>query len=265
MVDFRDRPVEHVLGRLQDMLVEDVVVRVDEFGGDFQMSPSSDLFRRLTRHGNYEPELARLFQSYVRPDDDVIDVGANIGFFTVAAGKRLKKGRVLAIEPTKGAFTRLQRNVERNDTDDRTVLFNGMASNTSGEFPLYSVVGKEEYSSIGPLRHPSVAGEKATVGKAQSQSLDELAETHELSPALIKVDVEGAEALVFAGASRVLEHHRPVVISEISNVLLESFDATGRDIVAMFEALSYRVIDPSDPRAVPGTKDYGEILCLPAE
>ena len=76
MVDFRDRPVENLLRRLQDMLVEDVVVRVDEFDGDFEMSPSSDLFRRLTRHGRYEPELARMFQSYVRPDEDVIDVGA---------------------------------------------------------------------------------------------------------------------------------------------------------------------------------------------
>ncbi len=265
MVDFRDRPVENLLRRLQDMLVEDVVVRVDEFDGDFEMSPSSDLFRRLTRHGRYEPELARMFQSYVRPDEDVIDVGANIGFFTVAAGKRLKKGRVLAIEPTKAAFSRLQRNIERNDTDDRTVLFNGIASNQSGESPLYSVVGKEEYSSIGAIRHPSVAGEKAMIGTAQSLSLDELAEMHDLSPALIKVDVEGAEALVFAGARCVLEQHQPVVISEISNVLLESFDATGRDIVAMFEALSYRVIDPFDPRAVPGIKDYGEILCLPAE
>ena len=76
MVDFRDRPVENLLRRLQDMLVEDVVVRVDEFDGDFEMSPSSDLFRRLTRHGRYEPELARMFQSYGRPDEDVIDVGA---------------------------------------------------------------------------------------------------------------------------------------------------------------------------------------------
>ena len=103
------------------------------------------------------------------------------------------------------------------------------------------------------------------IGTAQSLSLDELAEMHDLSPALIKVDVEGVEALVFAGARCVLEQHQPVVISEISNVLLESFDATGRDIVAMFEALSYRVIDPFDPRAEPGIKDYGEILCLPAE
>src|SRR3546814_9977236 len=67
------------------------------------------------------PELARLFTSLVEPHLDVIDVGANIGLFTVLAGKRLGTGRVLAAEPTDGAFSRLTANVKNNRSEERRV------------------------------------------------------------------------------------------------------------------------------------------------
>lgn len=245
------------------MLTDDVVLRVGEFGGDFAVAPSSHLFSRLVLNGSYEPELVELFRSHVRPKKDVIDVGANIGFFTVIAGKLLTEGRVLAIEPTPGAFARLQYNVERNGISDRTILFNGLASSQSGETSFYSVDGKEEYSSMGELRHPSIAGEPSKLQKAQARTLDDLVEAHGLKPSVVKVDVEGGEALVFAGARRVLEHHRPVVISELSNVLLASLGSSGPEVVRTFRDFGYRVVDPMDPRAEPGTKDYGDILCLP--
>src|SRR3546814_15346114 len=83
------------------------------FCSSFAMSPKSHLFGRLFINGEYEPELAKLFLKYLDPSRDVIDIVANIGFFSVLAGRRLSTGRVLSVEPTAAAFARLSRNVEQ--------------------------------------------------------------------------------------------------------------------------------------------------------
>src|SRR3546814_7653834 len=63
-----------------------------------------------------------LFRSkYLDPSRDVIDIGANIGFFSVLAGRRLSTGRVLSVEPTDAAFARLSRNVQLNGVSDRAI------------------------------------------------------------------------------------------------------------------------------------------------
>src|SRR3546814_9263989 len=86
-------------------------MRVYSFQGAFAMSPKSHLFRRLFINGEYEPELAKLFLKYLDTSRDVIDIGANIGFFSVLAGRRLSTVRVLSVDPTDAAFARLSRNV----------------------------------------------------------------------------------------------------------------------------------------------------------
>src|SRR3546814_9162768 len=96
------------------------------------MSPKSHLFRRLFINGEYEPELAKLFLKYLDPSRDVIDIGANIGFFSVLAGRRLSTGRVLSVEPTDAAFARLSRNVQLNGVSDRAILHQGLISDTHG-------------------------------------------------------------------------------------------------------------------------------------
>ena len=76
-------------------------LRVDEFEGEFLLGPKSHLLHRVLAFGAYEPELAQLFVSHIDPDRDVIDVGANVGFFTNLAARKLETGRVLAIESEK--------------------------------------------------------------------------------------------------------------------------------------------------------------------
>lgn len=94
-----ERPYERAIDWLISSIEGDVALRVQQFGGTFQMSPHSDLFRRLVRYRSYEPKTAAFFDISVQPHKDIIDVGANIGFFTVLGARRLTIGRVLAIEP----------------------------------------------------------------------------------------------------------------------------------------------------------------------
>lgn len=263
------RRQERVHGEILDRIARDVrgdlVVRVEEHDGEFALSPRSHLARRVLRNGVFEPEIAELFYRHVDPARDIIDVGANVGFFTVGGARRLTTGRVLAAEPTPGAFARLTRNVAHNGVADRVILFNGLVSDAEGEFEINAVDGMEEYSSMGSISHPSMDGMASAAFKAPALRLDDLVSRHGLNPALIKVDVEGAEHMVFAGAVETLKRYRPFVISELSEPLLRNLGGSAAGVVAFFEGLGYRVIDPMDPRAKPGQRAFGDIFCIPSD
>src|SRR3546814_12168918 len=79
---------------------------------------------------------------------------------------------------------------------------------------LNVVKGREEYSSMAGIVHPSAVGEVTESINVKTRTIDSLVAEHGLRPALLKVDVEGAEGMVFAGAERTFEEHRPVVLAE---------------------------------------------------
>jgi FkbM family methyltransferase len=262
----RDRDKFHlVVDRLQSLLAEDVVLKVPEFSGIYHCSPKSHLFTRLLHFGSYEPELAQIFLSYVTEDRDVIDVGANIGFYTVAAARKLTTGRVLAIEPTTGAHERLIRNIDRNGVVDKVEVFKGLASDHIGDADMHSIPGMEEYSSIAPLVHSSVTKQSFEKSSSPVSTIDELVKARKLNPSIIKVDVEGAEGLVFAGARETIKTFRPVILSELAPELLSAFGTTPAGIIAMFDEFDYVVIDPLDPLIPAGHRQPGDILCIPRE
>lgn len=260
---YRAGPVNAMLGHVEHLVTSDVQVRVAEFGGEFVLGPQSHLLHQILANGSYETDLAKLFTAHINPDRDVIDVGANVGFFTVLAGKHLKTGRVLAAEPTSAAFGRLTRNVEHNDVKDRVILFNGLVSDRESEQTVNIVPGREEYSSVGTVVHSAVIGQETRQEKIASRTLDNLVKEHGLKPALIKVDVEGAEQFVFDGAEETLKTHRPVVLSEFSSRLLENNGSSADHILRLFERCGYDVRDPIDPHIRPGSETNQEIIAIP--
>ena len=245
------------------MASDDIKLRVDEFSGVFSLGPRSHLLRRLLAEGRYEPELAALFTSKLIPDRDVLDIGANIGFFTVLAAKGLTTGRVLAAEPSSAAFSRLSGNVVGNGVSHRVILYNGLVAHENSTSTFNVVPGREEYSSMGEVAHPSVAGDQINVEILPTKTLDALVAEHGLRPALIKVDVEGAEGMVFSGAEKTLREHRPIVLSEFSRLLLGKNGSSPEEVVAMFDRYGYDVRHPFDPMAKAGQVDFDEIIAVP--
>jgi len=262
-LDYLDKPNRALFERFEEIVQSDVKVKVDEFQGEFVIGPRSHLLHRILATGHYEPDLVKLFLSHLDPDRDVIDVGANIGFFTVLAARHLASGRVFGAEPTRAAFARLQQNVASNGVADKVILFNGLVSDALEDRAIRIVPGREEYSSVGAMVHPSIAGQELVTETIQAKPLDVLVKEHDLKPGLIKVDVEGAEAMVFAGAEETLKTHRPVVISECSRPLLERNGTSPEAIIALFDRCGYDVHDPHDPRAKPGARDFSDIVAIP--
>lgn len=259
------RGAEEAFDRLAAWAKEDVTLLVPEFDGHFALSPASALFRRVLVDGEYEPRIVAAVRQYLDPARDFLDIGANVGFFTVLAAKLLRHGRVLAVEPSRAAGARLKRNLNLNGVSEKVILFEGLVLDHNGSQVLNVIPGREEYSSVGALVHPSVIGQPFVRETAPATTLDDLVGVNQLVPGLIKIDVEGAEALVFAGAINTLTTHRPVIISELSDALLSKMGSSGAQIVSRLESLGYRVVDLSKPKVRAGSRPFGDILAIPTE
>jgi len=260
----QERALVHA--RLVEFMAEDPVIRLAEFQGIFSLDVRSDLFARYILDGTYESPLVLLCKTFLNPDRDVIDIGANVGFYSVLCGKLIGPSqKVLAVEPTRNALRRLRTNIERNGLSHKVIVHEGAVSRQDGESNLHFIEGKEEYSSLSPLCHPSVLKTPAQTVAIRCSRLDDLVKAHALDPGFIKVDVEGAEHSVFEGSVQVLSQYRPIVMSEFSLPLLKENGSSAEAIIRFFKGLGYVVLDPIAPTLQPGLRAFGDILCLPCE
>ena len=130
----------------------------------------------------------------LRPDDLFVDVGANIGSYTVLAGAAIGSA-CLSIEPLPHAFAALRRNIALNDLGNRVHAFNLGLARQPGVLHFTS--------QLDTVNHVLSAGEThADSVEVPVRTLDEVVGT--AAPALIKIDVEGYETEVLAGAAQTL-------------------------------------------------------------
>jgi FkbM family methyltransferase len=139
----------------------------------------------------------------VMPGWTVVDVGANIGVFSVRQAQR--GARVISFEPHPGAFSNLLANVQSNDVASQVTCVNVAVGSSAGTSWLSTATG----SSVAHL-----TDEKTSDGIAVTTvTLDQaLAQTDLSTVDLLKIDVEGAELQVIAGASATLDRTRMAII-----------------------------------------------------
>jgi FkbM family methyltransferase len=155
--------------------------------------------------GLWEPELSTWIARQLRPGDTFVDVGANIGYYSLlASGLVGDSGRVTAIEASPGIFQQLQANLARNHvTNVRSV--NVAAADQRGVLPIFC--GPDH--NVGQTSLLSRPGLEPA-GTIEAAPLSEILERGEIAQArLIKVDVEGAEGRVLPGLLPLLGSTRP--------------------------------------------------------
>lgn len=261
----KHRERERLMRMLSRMYAEDPVLSVPDFRGAFQLAPQSRLLYRLMVHGSYEQDLVRLIESNIDIDRDIVDVGANIGFFSTLFAKLAPQRRVLAIEPTPGAGRRLAANLKRNGVDGQVIQFEGVVSNTRGQMQMSVIDGQEEFSSLGSITHPSAVGATTRTIDVPSETVDSLVGIHQLDVGYMKIDTEGAECLVLRGATETLRSQRPIIVSELSDHLLREKGSSGQEVIELLRDLDYHVSDPFSANHQPGARPYGDILAVPSE
>jgi len=258
---------EEVYQNLCDLLIEDPVISIDEFRGSFAVDCRSDLFKRLLLTKQYEPELIKYCLKFLDKKRDAIDVGANVGFYTVLFAKKLNGKKVLSIEPTVNALQHLYRNIKLNNIESNVIVFEGAASNRNRIAEIRTIDGKEEYSTLGEWKHPSISKERYTLQKVKLKTVDELVAQYSLDPGFMKVDVEGMEHFVFEGSKRILENNRPVILSELSDYLLKENGSSSKEIINLIKSYEYDVygLNPQITSNLLLVDDFNNILCIPKE
>lgn len=156
----------------------------------------------------------RCFSQWVRPGMTVYDVGANKGqmmlLFAALVGR---SGRVVSFEPSPAEFESLVRNAKLNRLDDRVSLHRAAAADQDGELCFTYAPTRPTQGKLKNVESTYI-NSGADEFDVSAVTLDSIAVV-ERPPDVIKIDVEGAAALVLRGATRVLKDHSPAIYLEL--------------------------------------------------
>lgn len=189
-----------------------------------------DLIQRyLYMFGVWEPELTCWLKKHLVPGDVFIDIGANIGYFTLLGSKLVgAKGEVIAIEPSPIAFSALAANVSANSQWNIRLVQMAVSDRRA-----QLVLNQLRSDNLGATTHlPLVAAPHRQFAVA-ADSISNIVTTRELSLArVIKIDVEGSEPSIlrelatFAGRL----HPNVAIVVEIDPELI-AMQGTTVDVV----------------------------------
>jgi FkbM family methyltransferase len=167
----------------------------------------------LWMDGVYEPNVKRFLLDSCASGDTFIDVGANIGVFTVPLAKHVGPGgRVLAVEASPSVADALRRNVKQNELEN-VIIEECAAADIDGARVEFYDAPPEKFGM--GSRAPQFSSKPRIV---DTRTVDEMVRRLRLGRvAAMKVDVEGFEATVFLGAGDLLRTEKPRVVFEFSD------------------------------------------------
>ncbi|HAN45842.1 MAG TPA: FkbM family methyltransferase [Cyanobacteria bacterium UBA8156] len=201
------------------------------------------LWQALTHNQLYEPATSLLFARYLRPGDRAVDVGAHVGYYTLLAAALVgETGRVLACELSLPNFQRLSYHLQINGfTQVDPVL--GAIGDRCGEISFFVNADNDGGHALWDVgAHPfnQQSAQTPRQATAPMRPLDSLLTAEGPPLRLLKIDTEGAEPLVLAGAQATLARWRPpVVILEVNQFGLAKLGFSQMDVRRPLQELGY--------------------------
>ncbi|MGQ0715208.1 MAG: FkbM family methyltransferase [Gemmatimonadaceae bacterium] len=179
----------------------------------------------------------------------LIDAGANIGIWSVAAARRMRPGgQIFAFEPAPETFRLLQ---------DMARVAQGPGRVT----PVESALGKDEGQTQLVLGDDSTTNHIGDRGVAVPlTTLDAFCETNRIQPSAIKIDVEGAELDVLRGGAGLLAMHGPTIALELHN--RPQMGATPELLLPLLSELNYQAVAPNGDALTTPAAMYGNPAML---
>jgi FkbM family methyltransferase len=186
----------------------------------------------------------QFLKAYLKLGDNVVDVGANIGETVLAESTSIgSSGRVIAFEPHPKIYSFLQENLQLNSTSN--VDAHNLALGAENGLVRFSNSRRDDMNRV---------SEADGTIHVPVRRLDDCTQLN--SVRLLKVDVEGYEKFVFAGASRILQHTE-CVFFEISTSHFAGFSYTTRAILELLLSAGFclhRIVTVGE--LAPVTLDY---------
>ena len=193
--------------------------------GRFVYHPSDYLSRRLLLHNDFESKELRFATDIARDGGMILDVGANIGVYTVACARAAgDRGHVIALEPGPTTFKKLAQTCALLKLTNVS-MFQVAAGRTSGTATFVSNrSGRDVHQHLADAR-PHAPEDDLQV---ESRRLDDVCGPDADAVTLMKIDVEGHELEVLEGAGRILANGSVHILVEFSAGALAAAGASSK-------------------------------------
>ncbi len=220
--------------------------------------------KTLRETGLWEPYETALLLDALAPGNCFLDVGANIGYFSVLAASRVgASGQVFAFEPEPGNAALLRHSVALNGFDSVVTVCEAALTDTAGEGRLYinptNYGDHQLHAALADGAHkpeaisvPLVVGADWLSGRAARVDV-------------VKVDVQGAEVQAIQGLLPILHSSLPELslLIELSPRSLRLAGRSGRELITLLATLQldFFIVDHLEHRLVPSTAEELAIWC----
>jgi len=177
--------------------------------------------------------------SVLDPGMIFFDVGANAGLFAISAAKKTSGKQVFAFEPCSSTCELLRRNLRLNGLLDVNVVQTALGDSIGEALLQVNARGRDGLNTLGQATHPDskVIGQE----KIRITTVDAFMKDHNLPRVdVMKVDIEGAELMLFRGARELLERaDAPLILYEGFGFLTRGFGYHPVEILWLLEACGY--------------------------
>lgn len=234
---FPKRGWKYVQPLLQFFHLSGKIYKKKLFNGLYMHVNATDhIQKNIFWYGEYEKEASCLWQCLLKTDSVVLDIGANIGYFTLLAAAKARSGKVFSFEPVSFFRKQLKKNLALNGFRNIDVLPLAV-SDRNEETDIY--LAADDNLGMTSLTPPeNFSGEKE---KVKTIRLDAWLKAQHLSKIdFIKIDVEGAEKKVLDGMKEMLQIHQPVLFLEVVNTLLSGFGHSAKEIYSTLSEYNYQ-------------------------
>lgn len=238
----------------QDVPAEIVVADLADFR--ILVDVNDGAVGRHVRADCYEADVTAVFRRQLKPGMGVIDIGANIGYFSMLSASLVgETGHVYAVEPNQQNAKLLEASRRLNGFGQITLL-NVAAGAVMGVLALHTSHSTGTTSNL-----PEEVGALLAARVVPSMALDRLIPA-ERRIDLIKVDVDGSEFPAMRGCQAIVRRDRPVVVSEFGPTMMPRDPGMGgEDYLRWYAAQGYdvAVIRP-DGSLSPKTQDPASVM-----
>lgn len=244
----------HLLYRIVRLFHRHDQVQVTRSGIHYRLDLSEAIDLSIFLTGSFQSHVAGNSFLELQGPICILDIGANVGSMSLAFAKRYPQAQIISFEPTDYALAKFRVNLGLNPLLAERVeviqAFLSDAATPHHELKAYAS-WKVGGAKDGAARHPIHCGGLKTIAGVPVTTLDEFCAGRKLAPiGLIKIDTDGHEHKVLEGARQVIAKHRPHVIFEVGQYVMEEGGITFEWYLEYFDRLGYRLSNISDKRAI---------------
>ena len=191
---------------------------------------------------DYEKEESIMLENLVSNGDNFIDIGANIGWYSINIGVARRTAKIFSFEPIPSTYKILIKNIGINAVNN-IQAYNFGFSNIAGDFPFfYYPEGSGNASSVNLTERKDIE-----IIQCKVRTLDDFTADKKLQVDFIKCDVEGAELMVFQGGMQTLKKNLPIIFAEILRKWSAKFNYDPNKIFILFKKLGYQAFTVKGP------------------